>query len=246
MRRSMLFIPGNTPNLLMNGDVLGADSIILDLEDAVSPAEKDSARILVRNALKSLHYKGCEIIIRINPVETDYWMKDLDEIIPLKPNMIMPPKVSGAQDVKTVSEYIAKLEEKCGFEKNTVKLIPLIETAMGVENAFQIASADERVAAMFLGVYTSVLTAISDLNIPLLLPVGVGVLLGIFFGAKGINWCMKPYEQQTYFAILGLIAGSVPPILLNAGFTPGVQTVVSLFTLAAGAAIAWWMGKLEN
>lgn len=52
MRRSMLFIPGNTPNLLMNGDVLGADSIILDLEDAVSPAEKDSARILVRNALK--------------------------------------------------------------------------------------------------------------------------------------------------------------------------------------------------
>ena len=94
--------------------------------------------------------------------------------------------------------------------------------------------------------YTSVLTAISDLNIPLLLPVGVGVLLGIFFGAKGINWCMKHYEQQTYFAILGLIAGSVPPILLNAGFTPGVQTVVSLFTLAAGAAIAWWMGKLES
>ena len=93
--------------------------------------------------------------------------------------------------------------------------------------------------------YTSVLTAISDLNIPLLLPVGVGVLLGIFFGAKGINWCMKRYEQQTYFAILGLIAGSVPPILLNAGFTPGVQTIVSLFTLAAGAAIAWWMGKLE-
>ena len=99
---------------------------------------------------------------------------------------------------------------------------------------------------VLLGVYTSVLTAISDLNIPLLLPVGVGVLLGIFFGAKGINWCMKHYEQQTYFAILGLIAGSVPPILLNAGFTPGVQTVVSLFTLAAGAAIAWWMGKLEN
>lgn len=151
MRRSMLFIPGNTPNLLMNGDVLGADSIILDLEDAVSPAEKDSARILVRNALKNLHYQGCEIIIRINPVETDYWTHDLDEIIPLKPNMIMPPKVSCAQDVKTVSEYIGKLEEKCGFEKNTVKLIPLIETAMGVENAFQIASADERVAALFLG-----------------------------------------------------------------------------------------------
>ncbi len=151
MRRSMLFIPGNTPNLLMNGDVLGADSLILDLEDAVSPAEKDSARILVRNVLRDLHYKGCEIIIRINPVETEYWTHDLDEIIPLKPHMIMPPKVSCAQDVKTVSEYIGRLEEACGFPKNTVKLIPLIETAMGVENAFQIASADQRVAALFLG-----------------------------------------------------------------------------------------------
>lgn len=151
MRRSMLFIPGNTPNLLMNGDVLGADSIILDLEDAVSPAEKDSARILVRNALRSLHYKGCEIIIRINPVETDFWKKDLDEVMPLKPNLIMPPKVSCAQDVLTVSAYMAQLEEQCGFEKNTVRLMPLIETAMGVENAFQIAGADPCVAALFLG-----------------------------------------------------------------------------------------------
>lgn len=99
---------------------------------------------------------------------------------------------------------------------------------------------------VLLGVYTSVLTAISDLNIPLLLPVGVGVLLGIFFGAKGINWCRNHYEQQTYFAILGLIAGSVPADFAQCRFYPGVQTVVSLFTLAAGAAIAWWMGKLEN
>ena len=79
MRRSMLFIPGNTPNLLMNGDVLGADSIILDLEDAVSPAEKDSARILVRNALKSLHYKGCEsssVSIQLKPIiGPTTWMK---------------------------------------------------------------------------------------------------------------------------------------------------------------------------
>ena len=147
----MLFIPGNTPNLLMNGDVLGSDSIILDLEDAVSPAEKDAARILVRNALKHLHYKGCEIIVRINPIETDFWKKDLDEVIPLCPGMIMPTKVSGANDVKVVSDYIAEVEARHGIEQNTVKLIPLIETAMGVENAFNIASADARVAAIFLG-----------------------------------------------------------------------------------------------
>ena len=151
MRRSMLFIPGNTPNLLMNGDILGADAVILDLEDAVSPAEKDSARILVRNILKDLRYKGCEIIVRINPVDTEYWQKDLDEIIPLKPDLIMPPKSSSGDYVRTVSDYIGLLEEKCGFEKNTVKLIPLIETALGVENAYDIASACDRVAAIFLG-----------------------------------------------------------------------------------------------
>ena len=151
MRRSMLFIPSNTPNLLMNADVLGADSIILDLEDAVSPAEKDAARILVRSALSSLGYKGCEVIVRINPIETDFWKKDLDEVIPLRPGMIMPTKVSCADDVRTVSDYIAQVEERCGMEKNTVRLIPLIETAMGVENAFAIASADPRVAAIFLG-----------------------------------------------------------------------------------------------
>ncbi len=151
MRRSMLFIPGNTPNLLMNADILGADAVILDLEDAVSPAEKDSARILVRNCLKTLKYQGVEVIVRINPVDTDYWKKDLDEIIPLKPSMIMPPKSSSGEYVRTVSEYIGELEDKFGYERNTVKLIPLIETALGVENAFAIASACDRVAAIFLG-----------------------------------------------------------------------------------------------
>ncbi|MDO4488391.1 MAG: aldolase/citrate lyase family protein, partial [Eubacteriales bacterium] len=151
MRRSMLFIPGNTPNLLMNGDILGADSVIFDLEDAVSPAEKDSARILVRNVLKNLDYSRCEIIVRINPVDTEYWQKDLDEIIPLKPGMIMPPKCSDGAYIRTVSEYIDKLEDKLGFERNTVKLIPLIETALGVENAYEIASACDRVEAIFLG-----------------------------------------------------------------------------------------------
>ncbi len=107
----MLFIPGNTPNLLMNADVLGADSVIFDLEDAVSPAEKDSARILVRNVLKNMRPKGCEVIIRINPADTDFWMKDLDEVIPYAPDMIMPPKASSGDYVRKVSDYIGKLEE---------------------------------------------------------------------------------------------------------------------------------------
>ncbi|MBR2473181.1 MAG: CoA ester lyase [Clostridia bacterium] len=151
MRRSMLFLPGNTPNMLINGSHLGSDALIFDLEDAVSPAEKDSARILVRNALKYMDLGGCETIVRINSIDTDYWKKDLDAIIPQKPNLIMLPKTNFAQDAKTADEYITEVEQRCGMEVGTVKLMPLIETALGVENSFAIATSCKRVAAIFLG-----------------------------------------------------------------------------------------------
>ena len=78
MRRSMLFLPGNNPNMLINGNCLGADSVIFDLEDAVSPDEKDAARILVRNTMRYMDFQGCEIIVRINSIDTPYWQKDID------------------------------------------------------------------------------------------------------------------------------------------------------------------------
>ena len=108
MRRSMLFLPGNNPNMLINGNCLGADAIIFDLEDAVAPAEKDAARILL-------------------------------------------PKTGSAADVLAADAYMTALEEKLGLAPNTVGLMPLIETAMGVENAFSIASSTKRVKALFLG-----------------------------------------------------------------------------------------------
>ena len=110
MRRSMLFLPGNTPNMIINGDALGADSIILDLEDAVSPDEKDSARLLVRSAMKNMGFAGCEITVRINSIDTDYWKDDLEAVIPLKPDLIMPPKASCAEDMRIIDEYIAGIE----------------------------------------------------------------------------------------------------------------------------------------
>ena len=91
MRRSMLFLPGNTPNVIQNGDVLGADAVIFDLEDAVAPDQKDAARILVRNAMRYMGFGKCEVIVRINSIDTDFWRKDLDAIIPQKPGLIMPP-----------------------------------------------------------------------------------------------------------------------------------------------------------
>lgn len=151
MKRSMLFIPGNTPNLLINGNCLGADMVIFDLEDAVSPDEKDSARVLVRNTLKYLNFKTLGTIVRINSVDTDYWKKDLDEIMPYAPDMIMLPKTGCPADVLAADAYMTGLEEKLGMKKNSVRLMLLMETAMGVENAYASASASDRVGAIFLG-----------------------------------------------------------------------------------------------
>ncbi len=151
MRRSMLFLPGNNPNMLINGNCLGSDAVIFDLEDAVSPAEKDAARILVRNTMRYMDFRGCEIIVRINSIDTAYWQADIDAILPYKPQLILLPKTGSAADVLAADSYMSEVEERLGLEKNTVGLMPLIETAMGVENAYAIASATDRVKALFLG-----------------------------------------------------------------------------------------------
>ena len=151
MRRSMLFLPGNNPNMLINAGCLGADAVIFDLEDAVSPAEKDAARILVRNTMRYMDLDGCEIVVRINSVDTDFWRKDLDTVIPCKPDVILLPKSAEPADIRLVDEYISALEEKLELQRGGVQIMPLIETAMGVENAFAIASSCKRVCALFLG-----------------------------------------------------------------------------------------------
>ena len=150
MIRSLLFLPGNNPNMLINGNYLGADAVIFDLEDAVSPLEKDAARILVRNTLKFMQHDKAKTVVRINSVDTDFWKLDLNEIIPQKPDYILLPKASTPTDIIAVDAYISSIEENLNI-KNPTKLIALIETTLGVENAFLIATACKRVSALFLG-----------------------------------------------------------------------------------------------
>jgi len=151
MRRSMLFLPGNNPNLLINGSILGADAVILDLEDSVAPSEKVAARILVRNTMRYMDFGRCEIIVRINSVDTDFWKDDLDTVIPQKPSLILLPKSGSPTDVLEADRYITEAEARFGVEPGSVGLMPLIETALGVENAYAIAACSPRVKALFLG-----------------------------------------------------------------------------------------------
>lgn len=151
MRRTMLFLPSNNPNLVGNGGLLGADSLIFDLEDAVSPDDKDAARELLKNALSALDFGTCERIVRINGLDTPYWDEDLRAVMPLAPDAIMPPKVSGADYIHQLDEKLTELETACGLKQGGTKIIALLETAVGVENAYAIATASSRMMGLFLG-----------------------------------------------------------------------------------------------
>ncbi len=146
----MLFIPGNNPGMLQNAGILGADSIILDLEDAVSISEKDSARILVKNALKSVDFYGTEVLVRINPLSTGFGAMDIDTVARVKPDALLVPKAT-EEDITEIDEMLFRIETEEGFENGSIKLVALIETAYGVENVHSILGKNKRIIGALLG-----------------------------------------------------------------------------------------------
>jgi len=150
LRRTRLYLPGNNPDLMLNAGLFGADCVILDLEDSVAPAEKDAARVLVRNTLLSVDFGGTERIVRINPLSTEYGRADLEMIVPAGPETILVPKCDEAADIERIDEIITGIEKKHKIKEKTL-IMPLLETAKGALNAYQIASASDRVVALCFG-----------------------------------------------------------------------------------------------
>jgi len=148
-RRSMLFMPGNNPGMLVSADILGADSIIYDLEDAVSLDEKDSARTLVRNALSFLKFTHSEITVRINPIDSPYWEKDLEAIIPVLPDGIVIPKAS-VDAVHSVEQKINEIKKAHNITKN-FSFLMLVESARGIMDINSIAKASSLIQGLLLG-----------------------------------------------------------------------------------------------
>lgn len=151
MRRTMLYLPGNNPNMLTRGHLFGSDGVILDLEDAVAMAEKDSARILIREVLKRGEFGDCEVTVRINGVDTDFWRDDLAAIVPYGIDGIRAPKVDSPQTVRDLDEELSTIESKSGVPVGKTKIFCLLETAFGVWNAYDIAKASPRVTAIIPG-----------------------------------------------------------------------------------------------
>jgi citrate lyase subunit beta/citryl-CoA lyase len=150
LRRTMLFMPGNNPGMLQDAAILGADSIILDLEDAVSLTEKDSARILVRDAIKNIDYSGVEVVVRVNPMDTEFGATDVDVIARVKPDTLLVPKADEEQII-FVDNMLNKIEKEEGFEVGSIKIIALIETAIGLETIYNVIKASGRIVGVLLG-----------------------------------------------------------------------------------------------
>lgn len=144
LRRSRLYLPGNEPKFMLNAGLHGADAVILDLEDSVAPAEKDAARILVRNALRVLDFGAAERMVRINPLPLG--RADLEELIPHGVQLVLIPKCEDAEQVREIEKII-----KGAKPKEPVLLMPIVETALGVLKAFEIASATPSVVGLTIG-----------------------------------------------------------------------------------------------
>lgn len=147
----MLYIPGNNPAMIQHGGVYGADSLLLDLEDAVALNQKDSARILVRNMLQNIDFYDAEICVRINHLDTPFGLDDLEEIVPLQPDAIRYPKTESTKDLEKLLGIIEEIENKYDLPHDKMSIHAMIETAKGVQNVFEIASFSSRITAITIG-----------------------------------------------------------------------------------------------
>ena len=149
--RSMLFTPGNSMRMIQKAGTLGADAIILDLEDAVPMADKETARIFVRDSIEDLSVKGSDLLVRVNALTTGLTEQDLEWVVQKGLVGIVLPKVESRDEVLEIARLMDEQGKKKGVEPASQLLIPILETAKGVLNAHEIATASQRVIAVAFG-----------------------------------------------------------------------------------------------
>ena len=151
LRRSMMFVPGNNPGMIRDAQIYGSDSIMFDLEDSVAYTEKDAARFLVYNALRTLHFGKKEIVVRINDLSSGLGIEDLEAVVRAGVQVVRLPKTDSAQDVIDCEREIERIERAAGIPVGTTGMMAAIESANGVLNAAEIAKASDRLIGIALG-----------------------------------------------------------------------------------------------
>ena len=155
VRRSRLYLPGNEPKFMVNAGLHRPDAVILDLEDSVHPDHKHAARRLVCHALRTVDFGAAERMVRINQLPLG--LEDLDAVVSEGVDLVLVPKVESAAQVVEVADRI-----RAASSGRSVWLMPILESALGLENAFDIARATDTVVALTIGLedYTA------DLGVP--------------------------------------------------------------------------------
>jgi citrate lyase subunit beta/citryl-CoA lyase len=150
LRRTMMFVPGNSPKMINAADIYGADSLMFDIEDSIAVTEKDTARLLVAHALKTLKFNS-ETVVRINhPTQTPFGLDDLKVILPAKPNLIRMPKIEDISEIELVAKEIEKAEKEFGWPEGTINIIGAIESVKGLYNVREMCK-HPRMVAIALG-----------------------------------------------------------------------------------------------
>jgi citrate lyase subunit beta / citryl-CoA lyase len=147
-RRSRLYLPGNESKFMLNAGLHGPDGVILDLEDSVAPPAKDEARLLIRNALRSIDFAGSERMVRINQGERG--LVDLEFIVPHNIHVILIPKVEDAAQVRAVEERVQRILKAREISR-PVYLMPIVESALGAIQAYEIAKAAASIVGLTIG-----------------------------------------------------------------------------------------------
>jgi len=151
LRRSLLYVPGNMPSMLQNIPVFGSDAVIIDLEDAVPHGEKDAARRLVRRFLEGYRDRDKEILVRINALDTAWFHDDLREVLPALPDGVRLPKADTAEVVERLDTALTEYEEELKVEIGRFRILPSIESALGVIHCIDIAAASSRILGLAFG-----------------------------------------------------------------------------------------------
>ncbi|TFU51395.1 citrate (pro-3S)-lyase subunit beta [Pasteurella sp. WM03] len=147
----MLFVPGSNAAMLSNSFIYKPDSIMFDLEDAVALKEKDTARLLVAHALQHPLYQEMETVVRVNPLDSEFGLLDLNAVVRAGVDVVRMPKTETAQDVIDMDREITEIEKACGREIGSTKMLAAIESPLGITQANQIATASKRLIGIALG-----------------------------------------------------------------------------------------------
>ena len=151
LRRTMLYVPGNNPGMIKDAGIYNADCVMFDLEDSVPVAEKDAARFLVNEALRTLDLTGKEYLVRVNALDSPLGIADLEAIVSTRKVVVRLPKTESAQDILQCEREIKRIEREYGIEPGSTRMMAAVESAAGVLNAKEIAAASPRLIGIAIG-----------------------------------------------------------------------------------------------